>query len=555
MKLIKLVLKNFLGTADRTIDFGKVTQISGRNGSGKSSIKEGIIFALYGKINGQDKLIDGAIMNDTDHLYVRLEVEHKGTIYIIERNRTSKDSTIKVNGKATNQNGLDFIFDSYETFISAFAVGDFMKLEENMRYEILSSLFPDTREEIYKRMVGDLATKYPFELTKVEEIKRQIKNFETEMEIVRQKKLLASESINTLRKAEAPVPTVTEESMQEIRDRLDAHAKNKPVLSSNVETTSPEIEDLKKSQSIRVKKWDELRNQEPSRAKIDELKTRYQIATQEKEGINVGVCPTCNRAFDKEEAEQKITNAQMKLDAILSEGREAKKEYEALMLGWNQEVSNLANEVRSLDEKINIETKSIGSQQSSNIDEYKQKLGFWEEKQKELTIEYNEAKNKYSEYRVLKNLYDQNSDHIKLFQNELATLDKSLEGKNLLELEKIRDALGPKGVEFEEIQSKITKVLEFFPEGTDIELLRKNKTNDEYKKVFSVSVHGVNYNWLSKGMKKVFDIYVAEVIGDKLGIDCLCIDDNESLTTGVALTNREKQVVTLTARDEDFIVK
>lgn len=283
MKLNKLVLKNFLGTSDRTIDFGKITNITGRNGSGKSSVKEAIIFALYGKINGQDKLIDGAIKNDTDNMYVRLELEHKGSTYIIERTKSIASSSIKFNGKVVTQSMLDTVFDSYETFISAFSVGDFMKLEEGSRYEILSSLFPDTRSEIYSRMVGDLAAKYPFELTKVEDIKRQIKNFESEIDIVRQKKILASESINTLRKAEAPTTNVTEESMQECRNRLDEHAKNKPVLSSEIKSTSPELEDLEKSLEVRVKAWNELRTQEPSRAKINELKTRYQIAMQEKE--------------------------------------------------------------------------------------------------------------------------------------------------------------------------------------------------------------------------------------------------------------------------------
>lgn len=201
------------------------------------------------------------------------------------------------------------------------------------------------------------------------------------------------------------------------------------------------------------------------------------------------------------------------------------------MLGWNAEVANLADEVRSFNEKITIEKNHLSQSQSGSIEDFKFKTGLWEEKWKTLSDEYNTQKNSYGEYRVLKLAYDQNADSIKKLQEELAFLDKSLEGKNLLELEKIRDALGPKGVEFEEIQSKITKILEFFPEGTDIELLRKNKTNDEYKKVFSVSVNGVNYNWLSKGMKKVFDIYVAEVIGNKLGINCMCIDDNESLTS------------------------
>jgi hypothetical protein len=53
-------------------------------------------------------------------------------------------------------------------------------------------------------------------------------------------------------------------------------------------------------------------------------------------------------------------------------------------------------------------------------------------------------------------------------------------------------------------------------------------------------------------MKKVFDIYVSEMIGNQLGINVMCIDDNESLTSACQLTNPDKQIITLTARDEEF---
>ena len=51
MKIVKLTMNNFLGTINRVLDFKQLNNVRGKNGSGKSSIKEAIIFALYGKIN------------------------------------------------------------------------------------------------------------------------------------------------------------------------------------------------------------------------------------------------------------------------------------------------------------------------------------------------------------------------------------------------------------------------------------------------------------------------------------------------------------------------
>lgn len=61
MRVAKLIMKNFLGTSSKTVEFGQVNSISGRNGSGKSSVKEAILFALYGKINGASQTLETAI--------------------------------------------------------------------------------------------------------------------------------------------------------------------------------------------------------------------------------------------------------------------------------------------------------------------------------------------------------------------------------------------------------------------------------------------------------------------------------------------------------------
>lgn len=548
-------MNNFLGTISRVLDFKQINNVRGKNGSGKSSIKEAIIFALYGKINWQEKLIEGAYTNGADSTLVVLEVEYKGEKYIVERSRDIKGSTsLKINGKSTSQDGINLVFDNYDIFVSAFSVGDFMKLDEETRYEILSSLFPDTREKIYEDMVGkEVAAKYPFNHTKLEEIKKQIKTIETDSDTIRANKILKSEQINTLRQMVAPTTDVTEDIIALKRQTLLDHEATKPKMSSETKTSTPEIDLLRgtiASERVSLRRFEETK---PSREKIDELKTRWAIANAEAESVGVtGSCPTCNRAYDSNELERKKTIAKEKADGILAEGKIMRAEYDAELMGYEQELLNKQNDLRKQEEKLDELTKNLLGSQSGDVDYFNKQHDAWDARRRELEADLNEYSAKFREYQVRKVDFDSTQDKIEKIQKELGELDKQNGNADILSLEKVKEALSPKGVEFAEIQSKLDQILEYFPEGTEIELLRKNKTNDEYKKVFSVSVNGVNYNWLSKGMKKVFDIYVAEMIGNQLGIECLCIDDNESLTSWVQLTNTEKQVIILTARDEDF---
>ena len=47
MKLIKMVLRNFMAYPEAEIDFSDITKISGRNGAGKSSIASAYTWCLF----------------------------------------------------------------------------------------------------------------------------------------------------------------------------------------------------------------------------------------------------------------------------------------------------------------------------------------------------------------------------------------------------------------------------------------------------------------------------------------------------------------------------
>jgi hypothetical protein len=62
----------------------------------------------------------------------------------------------------------------------------------------------------------------------------------------------------------------------------------------------------------------------------------------------------------------------------------------------------------------------------------------------------------------------------------------------------------------------------------------------------------VDYQWLSKGMRKVLDIHIVDFFTSMLKFNLVIIDDLESLTSKVQLTKDTYQLITMTAKDKPF---
>lgn len=100
----KLTLKNFKSYADAEITFNNgITIIVGENGAGKSTILEGISFALF-KQHGARKIDDLVRNNSNDEMIVELEFTSNGKEYKISREK-SKSKLISSLLKKTVTNG------------------------------------------------------------------------------------------------------------------------------------------------------------------------------------------------------------------------------------------------------------------------------------------------------------------------------------------------------------------------------------------------------------------------------------------------------------------
>jgi exonuclease SbcC len=96
MILSKLHLENFKKYTAYDIEFGEgLVGIIGKNGSGKSTIFEAILFALYGeaKTRGNKELIRNANANPKDAVVVELDFEFEGAEYKVTREFRGKALT------------------------------------------------------------------------------------------------------------------------------------------------------------------------------------------------------------------------------------------------------------------------------------------------------------------------------------------------------------------------------------------------------------------------------------------------------------------------------
>lgn len=213
MKPIRLILSAFGSYAGcECVDFEKMQQglflITGDTGSGKTTIFDGISYALYGQTSGRRR--DGEMMrsqyaNDTDETFVEFTFKEKAAVYTVRRNpswerrskRKNKDgeyTRTKVSAKVelilndgtvfpgkmkeTDQKIVEIIGMDMNQFsqVSMISQGDFMKLllaSSKERKEIFSKIFST---QIYLRIQNQLKNLERERYEKLERIRMQCQN-------------------------------------------------------------------------------------------------------------------------------------------------------------------------------------------------------------------------------------------------------------------------------------------------------------------------------------------------------------------------------------------
>lgn len=547
-------MKNFLGTKERTIDFTAQTNIVGRNGSWKSSIKEAIIYALYGKINWQSQRLDTAIHNGEKDMSVILTVEQDGKTYIVERIHTSSGSSSKINGKSTDSDGfVEITFGTYEEFISQVCAGDFMKFDEGTRYAIINKVYPGDLKKIYVDMVGEaIAKKYPYDTLDKKQIEASIKAAQEKQNKIHFDKLNISSKIEELSQVQLPTISVSEIILEDMRNKIAEHQALKPVIKTEPTLDSEELSVLKTELAVEQKKLREHLDNKPSRSELDRIATLYKNAEQELNAMDKwGVCPTCRRSFNNNDKEVQVEQAKNKLSQLLDEWRAYKKQYENELFGWEEEQKRLVTHIESMTNKLNTLNESVAVANQGALGTFSKAMTEWQTVWDELMAEQSSLNETFKSEKVKLQAYHEAQDKIEEYKAKLWQMDKDLLAIDYHELDKVKECFGAKWIEFKDIESKLEKIRGFLPEGVELELLQQNKTNEGFKKVFNLKQNWVSYNWLSKWMRKILDIHLCEMLSDK---KVIIVDDLESLTSSIQLVNTDVQIITMTAKDVDLTI-
>ncbi|RXJ87118.1 AAA family ATPase [Arcobacter sp. CECT 8985] len=186
MILSKLYLKNFKKYEEFAIEFfDGLTGIIGKNGSGKSTIFEAILFALYGelRIKGSKELIKNINADEKDELRVELTFEFDSFEYKVVREFRGKNLTASAkifkneqllcNGsKEVTKEIIKLTKMNKEAFLSTL-------FASQKQLTKLSSLDKEERKKMIRRLLGlekiDFIENYL--ILQIRELNRDIKNF------------------------------------------------------------------------------------------------------------------------------------------------------------------------------------------------------------------------------------------------------------------------------------------------------------------------------------------------------------------------------------------
>lgn len=555
MRIKRVQLQNFLGTksADYSVD-KDIVSVYGRNWSGKSTIISAITYALYGIIMEKSQ-VKGAINNESwdpaPILSAVISFNHNGKDYILER---STGKVLKLNGETITQDSIDILFGRKESVLCSMIVWNFMKFNIGERFEILNSLIPFESAPIYVELMGkELANEFPLGSITHEQAKARLKTAQAEVSQIQQQLTMKSAAYNELELAQFNVrDDLTDEVVSIKRKSLDEHELTKPVWVRSDAHNINELNEYRSSLAILEKEYKDLLLNPPSDSEVKRLITLYNQKKQQLDAVNAAdMCTCCRRPFSPKEKEDNIAIINSDISVLAEEMRSTKPDYENAVNEFNIRKQKLEEDIAAKKNHIDALTTSTNSGKDVLHEEYITKLDAWQEAHNKLRDDlanYVAQLNSNNSERLRR---DQNMERKEELKRDIKEHQDKLASMDLGKFEKLVEVLGPKWFDYEVMLRKQEVIKWFFPENVNIVLSEKNATNDNFKKIFTIEQNGIDYNWLSTGMKMVMDMHICDMFNSFTGINVCFVDNCESLTGGVQFVTNP-QIFRLIVEDSDF---
>ncbi len=296
MILSRLKLENFKKYSSFEIEFGEgLIGIIGKNGSGKSTIFEAILFALYGeaKTRGNKELLRNSNASDKDAVVVELEFEFEAVLYRVAR---------EFRGKAMSANAKFYKNGSLTTTGAKEVTNAIVKLTKMSKDAFMHTLFASQKEltslstlknEDRKKMIRKLLGLEKIDFVEKElveksrELKREIDAFAEVLLGEEDIKLKQEQIKGSVAAKEALAKEVLSKSEelehiknreQQIKKELEIFAKTK----EQKQKVFSELELLKNSKSLEIlnqvklsAELHELEHKQDELKKLSPIKTEY----------------------------------------------------------------------------------------------------------------------------------------------------------------------------------------------------------------------------------------------------------------------------------------
>ncbi len=525
-----------------TMDFDKLTCISGSNGEGKTSIADAIAFAFCGTPFWGEKSCDRLLNSESKEMSVSIQiVDENGEVHTLSRTKYGNNTTIIFDTLQVRQTDLTTMFAEKDVFLSLINPIYFIeKIAEDGREflqklvpqpdqsEILAQMSESTRALLESESLLDpeyFIKKRREELKALEDadaylagqkdlLKAQFDDTSSKMddvlkkgdEIVRKKQSLEEKQFAGIdvEKLRARQAAIAESLSGEVRTRLaakQAEAQNRQYISK----FTPEIAEIE--------------------AEIRALSERCNRLVTQMKGIKVGdTCPTCHTTVTEANYKSIIAGMKADYDKACSDGKAAIAA-RAELLALDKKSKEKFEEFRQADlKRVEAERSELGTADVSEIALIEDKLKFGN-----LTPE---------EYDELCALTTQAESYLK--EVEVLCAANDIPGK----IEKIDSDLAQNKTKKIDLLSLIHAVTEYMAKRAEITLqsLQMNrasiklfdvvKTTGELKNVFRFTYDGKDYRWLSTSERIKAGLEVSALLERLTGlIYPKYIDNAECITT------------------------
>ena len=463
MKLKKISWKNFKSYSNVMTELvfnndPSLNLIVGTNGTGKSSIADCIIYALYGKIDGTN---NSDIPNRINkNFYVKIELNCNGHEIIVERGLAPSLFKVTIDGSVVDtagKNNVQTMLEEnyYKIPYSVFKNTLILSIND---FKSLIDLNPSDKRNIIDKIFG--FTEYNLMLKL---IKEDIKMLDSSINSNEGSIKTASINIENYERQlnELKSNEVSQEEIDELKEKIE------------------EAKKLKETNEENIKKLDKVRKEldrqtSDKNMDIRDLKRRIEDNNKKIKLIDSKKCPTCGSSLDTDEFHKER-------ERLVQENESYKVDIENI----TSIITDLSNKMRAVDSKRNVFVDSISKSKLMNLaSDLKYKISL-----------------KKNNSQPLLNLKDSLDNQIIQLNEE-----KELLNKRKMVYDCVMQILGDGGIK-EYIASKyIPTINQIISEMMEFMGINYNVVFDRtFKATITSNGYNVTYNSLSTGEKKRID--------------------------------------------------